>query len=402
MNKLSLRLRITLLVGLLLVLLTTVLTIVSIWSANHYFVMPLLPENSVIFTPLPEIILPEIILDSQPPGSAFTPIPEGAPDGMQTEIEFDEMDLSQGVIQLTVAQRGFSLQSIAVLIVIIILGLGVTYWIMGRALRPLTVLSETIYNISAHNLSKPIEEPVARDEVGSITASFNGMLDRLRSSFEQQRRFSASAAHELKTPLATMKTSLQVLRLEDSPSAEEYRDTVLMMEQNVDRLISTVNDLLLLSSEGKPELNDEISLRTLFCEIAEELQEAMQEKQLCCILPQNDCLMTGSHMLLRSAFYNLFENAVKYNKDGGTVEVTVQKTPDGKTAVSICDTGIGMSEEEIQQVFEPFFRANRRGIRQIPGNGLGMSIIRTIIERHGGEIHVESKVDMGTNVMVVL
>ncbi len=113
---------------------------------------------------------------------------------------FTEMEPATITFNMTAAQRVFSTQNISVLI-IIIFGLGVTYWIMGRALRPLTVLSETIHDINEHNLSKVIEANTAKDEVGSIAASFNGMLGRLRGAFEQQKRFSASAAHELKTPL---------------------------------------------------------------------------------------------------------------------------------------------------------------------------------------------------------
>jgi signal transduction histidine kinase len=387
MHKISLRLRITLLVGLLLVLLTTVLTIVSILSANYYFVTLQLQEGA--YEKLNKVILDSAPIDSTPIDSNH-------------DMNTDTLNNLSAQTKITAAQRGFSLQSVIVLIAIVIFGLGVTYWIMGRALRPLTVLSETIHDINEHNLSKPIEENIAKDEVGSITASFNSMLDRLKNSFEQQKSFSASAAHELKTPLATMKTSLQVLRLDDLPSADDYKDTILVMEQNVDRLICIVSDLLLLSSQGKTELDDEISLRTLFCEIAEELKEAIQRKNLCCILPQNDCLITGNRMLLRSAFYNLFENAVKYNKDGGTVEAKLQNTLDGKISVLICDTGIGMTEEDAVRAFEPFFRADHSRLQQIPGNGLGMPIIQTIIERHGGEILLESKINIGTKVIVVL
>ncbi|WP_349946368.1 HAMP domain-containing sensor histidine kinase [Lacrimispora sp. BS-2] len=382
MHKISLRLRITLLVGLLLVLLTTVLTIVSILSANYYFVAPQLEEGS--YEKMNKVILDNAPIDSN------------------HDVNVNTLNNLSAQIEVTAAQKGFSLQSVTVLIAIITFGLSVTYWIMGRALRPLTVLSETIHDINEHNLSKSIEETTAKDEVGSITASFNGMLDRLKNSFEQQKRFSASAAHELKTPLATMKTTLQVLQLDDLPSADDYKDTILVMEQNVDGMICIVSDLLLLSSQEKTELDDEISLRTLFCEIAEELKEAIQSKNLCCILPQNDCLITGNRMLLRSAFYNLFENAVKYNKDGGTVEAKLQNTPDGKISVLICDTGIGMTEEDAARAFEPFFRADRSRLQQIPGNGLGMSIIQAIIERHGGEILLESKINIGTKVTVVL
>lgn len=397
MHKISLRLRITLLVGLLLVLLTTVLTIVSILSANYYFVTPQLQEG--VYEKLNKEILDSNPIDSTPIDN--TPI-DNTPIDSNHDMNTDTLNNLSAQTKITAAQRGFSLQSVTVLIAIIIFGLGVTYWIMGRALRPLTVLSETIHDINENNLNKPIEENIAKDEVGSITASFNSMLDRLKNSFEQQKSFSASAAHELKTPLATMKTSLQVLRLDDLPSADDYKDTILIMEQNVDRLICIVSDLLLLSSQGKTELDDEISLRTLFFEIAEELKGAIQSKNLCCILPPNDCLITGNRMLLRSAFYNLFENAVKYNKDGGTVEAKLQNTLDGKISVLICDTGIGMTEEDAVRAFEPFFRADHSRLQQIPGNGLGMPIIQTIIERHGGEILLESKINIGTKVIVVL
>ncbi len=397
MHKISLRLRITLLVGLLLVLLTTVLTIVSILSANYYFVTPQLQEG--VYEKLNKEILDSNPIDSTPIDN--TPI-DNTPIDSNHDMNTDTLNNLSAQTKITAAQRGFSLQSVTVLIAIIIFGLGVTYWIMGRALRPLTVLSETIHDINENNLNKPIEENIAKDEVGSITASFNSMLDRLKNSFEQQKSFSASAAHELKTPLATMKTSLQVLRLDDLPSADDYKDTILIMEQNVDRLICIVSDLLLLSSQGKTELDDEISLRTLFCEIAEELKGAIQSKNLCCILPPNDCLITGNRMLLRSAFYNLFENAVKYNKYGGTVEAKLQNTLDGKISVLICDTGIGMTEKDTVRAFEPFFRTDHSRLQQIPGNGLGMSIIQTIIERHGGEILLESKINIGTKVIVVL
>lgn len=392
MHKISLRIRITILVGLVLVLLTTALTIFSILGANHYFVTPQLKENNS--EELDRKILDSNIMYSNQMDSNFV-------DGSQ-HMGTGTMNNISAKINVTAAQKGFSLHSIAVLIAIIFFGLGVTYWMMGRALKPLTLLSETIHDINEHNLSKSIEGYAAKDEVGSITTSFNGMLHRLRSSFEQQKNFAASAAHELKTPLTTMKTAVQVLSMENSPSAEDYSETISVIEQNIDRLIYTVNDLLLLSSEGKAELDEEISLRTLFYQIEKEQEELISSKNIRCILPQKDYVLTGSSLLLRSVFNNIFENAVKYNKDGGTVEVIVQKTGDDKIAISICDTGIGMTEEDTARIFEPFFRADSSRLRQIPGNGLGMSVIHGIIEKHGGEINIESKINIGTKITVKL
>lgn len=250
MRNISLRFRITLLVGGLLVILTTVLTIFSILGANHYFVMPQLDESSYLE-------MNQDIDNSQYQENS-------------TNVNADQSGTISTFIEATEAHRGFSFQSLIVSITLIVLGLILTYWILGRALRPLTNLSKTIHNINEHNLSKLIDMTSAGDEVQSLTASFNDMLKRLKNSFARQKRFSASAAHELKTPLTTMKTSLQVLGLEESPSIEDYKDTISVMEQNVEQLISTVNDLLLLSFEGKTELDDEISLRELFCEITQD------------------------------------------------------------------------------------------------------------------------------------
>lgn len=128
----------------------------------------------------------------------------------------------------------------------------------------------------------------------------------------------------------------------------------------------------------------------------------MLNKNINYTLPEHDCLITGNHLLLRSAFYNLFENAVKYNKYGGSIEILFQKKHNGQISVLICDTGIGMNEEEVALAFEPFFRVNRLCVQQIPGNGLGLPIIKTIIARHGGEIEIESKIDVGTKVIIIL
>lgn len=383
MSKHSLRLRITLLMGVLLVVLTTVLTMVSIVNVNHIFVAPFLEGTT--YEPMQK----DVEIDTSDPLA-------------QGDISGDVSSKSEQPLQVIIAQRDYSTQSLLVLIVIIILGVAITYWVMGRALRPLTVLSRTIHDINANNLSKSIADDGAKDEVGSLRASFNEMLQRLERTFQQQKHFSASAAHELKTPLATMKTSLQVLRFDSEPSTEDYSDTLVVLEENVDRLIATVNDLLLLSTEGMTELDDEISLRWLLGDIAAELQEQINQKKLHCILPENDCLIAGNIRLLRVAFFNLFDNAIKYNKFSGTIQATLFAQEDGTVVVSIRDTGIGLSEEDVERIFEPFYRGDHGRILSISGNGLGMSIVRTIIQEHGGNIELDSTYDVGTTVTVYL
>lgn len=381
--KMNLRLRITLLVGLILVLVSTALTFFSIQGAQHYFVNPQ--------TKTPAVFHKEVIQESS---SDFI--------GEFHAFDPNNTNNISTTITAQAAQKNFSTQSIVILGVINIVGLVSTYFIVGRALKPLTALSMSIRDINEHNLNKTIEVPTSKDEISSLTHSFNGMLNRLKLSFDSQKRFAANAAHELKTPLATMKASLQVLKLDEYPSVDEYKENNEIAEKSIERLIGVVNDLLLLSSDAEMDFLDEISIATLFKEIKQELSEALMEKNIDVVMPELDYIMHGNKTLLRNAFFNIVENAVKYNKQNGSIKVDFSKTDNGKALISVSDTGVGIATEKISHVLEPFYREDTSRSKEIPGNGLGLSIAKTIIEKHNGELLLESEVGVGTKVTVVL
>jgi len=380
-KAITLRLRITLLVGIILALITAILTVFSIKSAQHYFAYPQLNKS---------IQINSSSLFSQEPDSSI----------ISNNHDNTGLDSAISAIAITEAQEGFSTQSVAAMVFIIILGLCATYFIVGNALKPLTQLSLRIRDINEHNLNTKIEAKTSDDEMGSLTNSFNAMLERIKLSFENQKRFAANAAHELKTPLTTMKASLQVLKLDETPNSEDYKENLDAAEQSADRLIGIVNDLFLLSSHGKMELQDEISLFGLFEEIKQELGGVIQAKHIQFIMPTNDYFINGNKQLLQNAFFNIIENAIKYNKENGEVKVALNKLTGGKISISVTDTGTGITDECIPHIFEPFYRADKSRSQHIPGNGLGLSISKTIIEKHGGEILVKSIANSGTKVTV--
>lgn len=378
MTNISLRLRITMLVGLVLTLLTIILTSFSILNVNHYFVEP---QRKSDVTLMSTEVLSEYSISNE---------------------KLVDLSNISSQISITDVQNFFSVQSVILSVIIIFFGIGLTYLMMGRALKPLTDLSRTIQDINEHTLDKLILISNSKDEIGSISISFNKMIDRIKSMFNKQKYFAASAAHELKTPLATMKAAVQVLELDDFPSNEDYQESMLVVKQNVDRMVATVNDLFLLSFEEKTSINDIISIKCLFNQIAKELEDTLSKKKITCMLPEKDCLINGNFILIHSAFFNIFENAVKYNKYYGSITVTLRDLKNEKVLISIEDTGIGMTKEEVDSAFDPFFRSTYAINKKIDGNGLGLSVIQTIINRHAGQIALDSRLNEGTKITIIL
>ncbi|WP_422658862.1 sensor histidine kinase [Paenibacillus sp. EC2-1] len=378
MNKLTLRMRITVLVGLIVVAIAMLLTAASITGANNYFVGKEL-HKSIVNDPEKGQQLHEEIMGNGQASGYF--------EGISVEMKVIE------------AQRKFSIQSILVMVVIVIVGIMATYIMVGRALKPLSNLSETIKDISERNLSKRIDVPLTKDEVGSLSTSFNSMLDRLDRSFTRQKRFAANAAHELKTPLATIKASVQVLHLDENPSLEDYKANAEEMQQSTERLITVVDDLLKLALEDRTDFNDDVSLRTMFEDISDELESLADKNQVKIVIHDCDCNVKCNKSLLYRAIFNLAANAVKYNKQGGRVDLLATQE-NHSVVITVRDQGIGISEDEISNIFEPFYRIDKSRSREFTGSGLGLSIVKTIVEKHNGTIDIQSAEDIGTVVNV--
>ncbi|WP_170932678.1 ATP-binding protein [Desulfosporosinus sp. FKB] len=297
---------------------------------------------------------------------------------------------------LTAARQQFDTTNILILAVVSVLGMVMVYIIAGRSLHPIHELSRTISAISEDNLRQRIPEDQRNDEVGMLSGSFNIMLDRLEKSFLRQKRFSANVAHELKTPLATINAGIQVLHLDKNPSVSEYEETLATTERNVKRLMAVVDDLMALYDENEKLETVPINLQGMFESILSELRPLFDDKQ---IKTELQCglktVFYGNHILLYRACFNLVENAAKYNKGCG--KILIETKADNKVGqIIITDTGNGIPADELEQIFEPFYRVNKSRSRKEGGAGLGLSIVKTIIEKHGWEISVHSTLGHGS------
>lgn len=302
----------------------------------------------------------------------------------------EETELSSITFTVKEAGNRFNLWGITVLIPVLILGTAAAWLVAGRALQPLEELSGTIEEISGNDLSHRVEIRDRQDEIGRLARSFNLMMDKVSASFERQKRFSTSAAHELKTPLATIAVNLDVLALDEAPTPARLEKVLKVIRKNNERMIRLVDDLFRLTSEKDSIMDEEIILEEILAETAEELSRPIQEKHLTVSIgSMPDIRLTGNRVMLSRAVGNLFENAVKYNRDYGTISITAGREA-GKIIIQLADTGIGIPKEEIPRIFEPFYRVDKSRSRAMGGSGLGLPLVKDILEKHGGIISVKS------------
>lgn len=359
-SAIPLRWRITLLSGAILIIFSFALTFFSMWNAQN----TLLPYVG-ISTPAYDLV-------------------EQREDGATAAIETIPAMQAE-------AKLNFDKQSILICFGLSFLGMLAIYYITGKALKPVRLLSEEIAHMDEHCLSTRLQEASTKDEVGELTIGFNHMLERLEDAFLRQKQFTANAAHELKTPLAMIKTGIQVLQRNESSTLQEYRENAHITEESVDRLAQVVNDLLLISSveRANTELSEEIMLDAMLEVIIDEIEPLYQERQIQCQLECETLVIHGNATLLYRAFSNLIENAFKYSLKFGTVQIRSYKSQEGKTVVSITNAGEEMTEENLSMIFEPFYRVDQSRSRKIAGSGLGLSIVKNIVELHHAEVRVK-------------
>ena len=272
-------------------------------------------------------------------------------------------------------------------------------WILARgSLQPVAHITQAARQISAQGLARRIPVRGVRDELDELALTFNEMLERLQSSFEQVRNFSFDAAHELRTPLTSMRGETEVALLKNS-SAEELRRVLRSNLEEINRITAIVNDLLTVAQgeAGALELRREtVSLSELAGSIVETVQVLAEDKDIklqASIDP--DVRVTGDSLRLSQLLLNLLDNAIKHSSPGQTVRMVLEKNG-GAPLLKVEDSGCGIAEQDIPHIFDRFFRTDRSRSRQIPGSGLGLSISKWIVDAHGGSISVASKLGSGS------
>ena len=274
------------------------------------------------------------------------------------------------------------------------------YFVSGRALKPLRSFASQVEMVQMTNLADmKIDEDVL-PEFKQLSRSFNQMLERLNTAFAAQRKFTGNAAHELRTPLALMQAQLELFSAEHPAVLPETAEFLTLLREQTERLTQMTRTLLEMSNLQQVARNERIQLAPMIEEIFTDLAP-LSDKRGVTLTAEGNGIMTGSDALIYRLIFNLTENAVKYNRQGGSVRVSVTQEPE-KLLLRVSDTGCGIPEEYQRSIFQPFFRVDKSRSREYGGAGLGLSLVWEIADLHGGFVWVEESSDKGTTIAVEL
>lgn len=317
------------------------------------------------------------------------------------DSEWDDF-ASQFAVQIYDTKAGYRRMGWFITAVVTFIGGMVTYFVSGHALKPLRDFSAKVEKVQVQNLTASVIDEKGASELVRLGDSYNKMLMRLSDAFEVQRQFTGNAAHELRTPLALMQAQLDLYNSSAHPDVDsETAETIQMAAEQTERLTKLVKTLLDMSELQTVARTDEIELGALVEEVLADLEPLARERGIalnagCC----GELYMTGSDILIYRVVFNLVENAIRYNRDGGSVYVSVNKR-DTNAVIAVRDTGRGISPEYIERVFEPFFRVDKSRSRELGGVGLGLALVREIVRLHAGSIAVSESNEEGTTFEVV-
>ena len=277
-------------------------------------------------------------------------------------------------------------------------------YLANKSLAPVNDVTTAARRITAEKLDQIIPIREVDDEIGRLTSTINEMIQRLRESFEQIRQFSADASHELRTPLTIMRGEIE-LSLRTTKTPEEYRRVLASSLEEILRMTSIINNLLALarSDRGLNEIN--LSAVDL-AELAEELHcdsEALAAPKgiRVSLIETSPVTIVGDKDRLRQLFLNLIDNAIKYTDEGGCISLSVRRE-NGKALFAVQDSGMGIPPDQLDRVFDRFYRVDKARSRERGGAGLGLSIAKWIAELHRGSITVQSEIDRGSTFTVHL
>jgi signal transduction histidine kinase len=332
------------------------------------------------------------VMAGRVPGASVPRRPAAPPGDVLDQIERQRQAAVDQLIQ------GVALTLIAVVLLAVVLG----YVVSGRMVRPLRQITATSRRLSGSNLHERIALTGPRDEIKELADTFDGMLDRLDSAFDSQRRFIANASHELRTPLAINRAVIDV-----AVSKPDACDTVVAMGG---KLIATIDrherllDGLLLLARSERDLQDRrrpLDLAALTAHAVEQLGETARAAGVTIVPKLRPAPADGDAVLLERCATNLIENAVKYNVADGTVWGETGVTA-GRAWLRVENTGPAVSPEQTEAIFEPFRRLWPDRVGSANGAGLGLSIVRAVAVTHDGSVRAVARPDGGLAVTLTL
>ena len=373
MKKLSLQWRITLMTALLIGITCVAMNYLLGCSGRHYM----------------DSIGTSIQFSSDDTG--------GEPAFFDPELAEDDQELT---IIVHGAQASFITTNWYITAAVMVLGGVLAYFVSGHALKPLRSFAAQVEKVEPNNLTDMKITEEVLPEFRQFSRSFNQMLDRLDEGFTAQRQFTGNAAHELRTPLALMQARIELFADEHPAMLPETAEFLTLLREQTERLTQMTKTLLEMSALQSVPRNDRIQLAPMMEEILTDLAP-LAEKNGITLACDGDGAMTGSDGLIYRLLFNLTENAIKYNRPGGTVRLTVQEEA-ARLVIRVSDTGCGIPEPYRESIFQPFFRVDKSRSREYGGVGLGLSLVWAIAELHGGSVCVEDSSEAGTTIAVQL
>ena len=298
------------------------------------------------------------------------------------------------------AQNSFTATNWYITAAVTLLGGILAYFVSGRALRPLRTFVAQVEKVQPNNLADMKITEEVLPEFRQFSDSFNQMLERLDEGFTAQRQFTGNAAHELRTPLALMQAQVELFSAEHPDVLPETADFLRLLREQTERMTQMTRTLLEMCGLQAVPCTDHIELGPMIDEIFADLAP-LAEKNNITLERDGDGVMTGSDTLIYRLLFNLTENAIKYNRPGGSVRLSVTPEPE-KLLIRVADTGRGIPEHFQRSVFQPFFRVDKSRSREYGGVGLGLSLVWEIVKLHGGTVCVENSSEAGTTVAVSL
>jgi heavy metal sensor kinase len=296
--------------------------------------------------------------------------------------------------------RTFSFDAI---IVLFFASLVVGWVIAGRVLAPIGRITSVAREIQATDLSRRIRLQGPDDELKQLADTFDAMLARLDAAFSAQQRFLADASHELRNPLAIIRTNADIALSDPDPHPEDLREAMMVVKRASDRMARLVDDLLALARREAPTLaNEPVDLGRAVTEASEEFLAPAEARGIVldrAIAP--GIVVMGDQDALKRAVANLVENAVRLAPADSRIRLAVGSER-GQAWVAVSDEGPGIATEDQPKVFERFWRADRARSRADGGTGLGLSIVRQIAQTHGGDVQLQSKLGVGSTFTIWL
>ncbi|WP_417102935.1 sensor histidine kinase [Hominenteromicrobium sp.] len=375
MKRLSLQWRITLMTVLLIGVTCVVMNLLLCSSGVYYM---------------------DTIADTLQGGDTVIMNSEGA-ESFNPQLVTPDEDLT---IVVNGAQGRFRMTNWYITAAVTLLSGVLAYFVSGRALKPLHSFVSQVEKVQLNNLADMRINENVLPEFRQLSYSFNQMLERLDNAFAAQRQFTGNAAHELRTPLALMQAQLELFSAEHPDMLPETAKFLALLREQTERLTQMTKTLLEMSNLQQVARNEQIQLAPMVEEVFTDLA-LLAEKRNITLEMEGDGFLIGSDALIYRLLFNLTENAVKYNRSGGSVKVSVTQEPE-KLLIRVSDTGCGVPEEYQQSIFQPFFRVDKSRSREYGGVGLGLSLVWEIANLHGGCVRVEESSKKGTTIAVEL